>query len=135
MEGKVFSVELGVRDYELDMFGVVNNSVYQNYFEHTRHLFLPGIINDLTRRNETAVISEIKIKYKRSLRSQDRFMSNIRLKRKGNVRVIFLQDLFLKGTNEPVACGEVTCVFLNSKGVPITIPQDVLDLMEPYFIA
>ena len=35
-----FEIELDVRDSECDLQGVVNNAVYQNYFEHARRRYL-----------------------------------------------------------------------------------------------
>ena len=37
-----YELEFSVRDYECDLQGIVNNAVYQNYYEHARHQFLLG---------------------------------------------------------------------------------------------
>ena len=36
----IFMLEIGVRDYELDSEGIVNNAIYLHYLEHTRHAFV-----------------------------------------------------------------------------------------------
>jgi acyl-CoA thioesterase FadM len=38
-----YQLDFTVRDYELDMEGLVNNAQYLNYLEHTRHEFLKTI--------------------------------------------------------------------------------------------
>ena len=40
MENVTFRTEMHVRDYELDIQSIVNNSVYQNYLEHARHEYI-----------------------------------------------------------------------------------------------
>ena len=40
--GYQYELNFTVRDYECDLQGIVNNAVYLNYFEHTRHTFLIG---------------------------------------------------------------------------------------------
>ena len=37
MKDYIFKLTDKVRDYECDLQGVVNNSNYQHYMEHTRH--------------------------------------------------------------------------------------------------
>lgn len=43
-----FETEMEVRDYECDIQGIVNNSVYLNYFEHCRHKFSQNAGLDFT---------------------------------------------------------------------------------------
>ena len=72
MTDKIFQCRMAVRDYECDMQGVVNNSVYQNYLEHARHEFLKhkGLeFADLTRRGIIVVVVRAELDYLQSLRS------------------------------------------------------------------
>ena len=40
---ELYNEEIAVRDYECDIQGIVNNSVYMNYCEHARHEYLKTV--------------------------------------------------------------------------------------------
>lgn len=92
-----FELEMKVRDYEVDYEGIVNNSVYLNYFEHTRHEFCQqaGLtFAEMHRRGLDPVLRRAEIDYLHPLRSGDSFLSCLTIERRG-ARFIFVQDLFL----------------------------------------
>lgn len=91
-----FELEFKVRDYECDLQGVVNNSVYQNYLEHTRHEFLLSIgldFADLYARGIMAVVARVELAYKTPLRSGDRFICRLRTEQQG-IKYLFYQDIY-----------------------------------------
>ena len=69
-----YELDFKVRDYECDLQGIVNNSVYQNYLEHTRHEFLldNNVSFDLLHQQGVdAVVARIEMAYKTPLKSGD----------------------------------------------------------------
>ena len=91
-----FELDFQVRDYECDMAGIVNNSVYLNYLEHARHVFIRSIgldFNELLNAGIIAVVAHADVSFKTPLRSGDSFTVKIRVEHSG-VRYIFYQDIF-----------------------------------------
>lgn len=91
-----YQLEFKVRDYECDLQGIVNNSVYQNYLEHARHEFLLSIgldFADLFKRGIVAVVARVDLSYKTSLKSGDRFVVKLRVEQEG-VKYLFYQDIY-----------------------------------------
>lgn len=110
-----FAMEMSVRDYELDCESIVNNANYLHYMEHTRHSFCTEAGMSFVRMHESGidvVVRKIEIEYKQSLRGGDRFVSCLRLERRGP-RFIFHQDI-LKSNGEIAAQGIVTVVVLKN---------------------
>jgi len=90
-----FSLGYEVRDYELDLQGIVNNSVYLNYFEHARHSYLRAAGVDWAQMHENgldAVVYRIEIDYLSSLRSGEKFEVRVRTEMKGRLRIVFIQE-------------------------------------------
>jgi acyl-CoA thioester hydrolase len=108
----IFTLEIAVRDYELDSEGIVNNAVYLHYLEHTRHAFVKreGIpFGSLTREGLIPVVRRMEIDYRLSLQSGDVMLSRLWIERKGP-RFIFHQDIFNKESGELVVAAVVTIV-------------------------
>lgn len=113
-----FSLEIAVRDYELDSEGIVNNAIYLHYLEHTRHAFVKreGIpFGSLTSDGLVPVVRRLEIDYHTPLRTGDVMLSRLWIDRKGP-RFIFYQDIFRKEGGEPVVKAVVTIVCMDKYG-------------------
>ncbi|MDR1761134.1 MAG: acyl-CoA thioesterase [Bacteroidales bacterium] len=89
-----YEVPFKVRDYELDLQGIVNNSVYQNYLEHARHEYLLSTGVDFAALHNEGIdliVSRVEIDYKASLKSRDEFVVKLAMRKEGNVRIVFHQ--------------------------------------------
>ena len=118
-----YELEFSVRDYECDLQGIVNNSVYQNYYEHARHQFLLGKNIDFARLHTEGIdliVSRVEIDYKYSLRSGDIFKVTVTTRKEGHLRLIFEQDIYKLPENRLVSHAKVTGVGLNH-GRPIKL--------------
>ena len=112
----IFTLEIAVRDYELDSEGIVNNAIYLHYLEHTRHAFVKreGIpFGSLTREGLVPVVRRMEIDYRLSLHSGDVMLSRLWIERNGP-RFIFHQDIFNKETGELVVAAVVTIVCMEN---------------------
>ncbi len=118
-----FELEFSVRDYECDLQGIVNNAVYLNYLEHTRHQYLLSRKIDFAKLHKEGVdlvVSRIEIDYKFSLSSDDIFVVKVKTYREGHLRLIFEQDIYKLPDNKHVVHAKVIGVGLK-KGRPMKV--------------
>lgn len=110
----MFEIELKVRDYECDIQGIVNNSVYQNYLEHTRHEFLESqnvSFADLHNKGVDAVVARLEMAFKTPLKPGDWFVSKLFVVKDG-FKYVFHQTIHRKSDNKLVIRAKVETVVL-----------------------
>ena len=108
----IFTHEMKVRDYECDLQGIVNNANYQHYMEHSRHELLEKLGVNFGKLHEDgidAMVAKISIEYKIPLRSGDKFIVGINLKRQGP-KIVFYQDIYRLSDGKLCTKGEVDTI-------------------------
>lgn len=116
MKEFIYSLPFKVRDYECDLQGVVNNSNYQRYMEHTRHEFLESLgenFGDMHDKGVDAFVSRVDIQFKNSLRSGDHFLSCLNVFKEG-VKLVFEQYIYREPDRKLAAIGHVETVVVEN---------------------
>jgi acyl-CoA thioester hydrolase len=124
---EMFRLQFKVRDYECDLQGIVNNSVYQNYLEHARHEFLLSrniSFSELSQRNINLVVTRIELDFKHPLRSGDLFYVTLNMERSSALRGMFQQNIYRLNDNRPIAAAKVFWTAINEHGRPF-FPQEL----------
>lgn len=121
-----------VRDYECDVQGIVNNAVYLQYLEHSRHKFLltKGIdFIELSKQGKDLVVREAHYQYHKALKPDDHFYVETRVEFEGKTQLVFIQNIYRK--DEHILSGKITGACVDFKNNKIF---RILDIVGPSFL-
>jgi len=127
-----FTLPLAVRDYECDYEGIVNNAVYLNYIEHTRHEFLKqkGIkVVELAHQGINLVVIRLEIDYLWPLRSGDEFYVGLNVERVSRLRFAILEDIYRTADEKPILKAKVVATAIDKDGRPMRPPKELEPLL------
>ncbi len=118
--------EFEVRDYEIDLQGVVNNANYMHYLEHARHKFLLSKNIDFEafhKEGKDLIVTKAEMRYRSALKSGDRFIIKSNIRKEGNIQISFEQDIYRLPDNTLVLTAKITgaCTYNGKPMVPTEV--------------
>jgi len=119
---ELHSINFEVRDYECDMQGIVNNSVYQNYIEHARHKFLLANNVDfaeITKQGIHLVVMRAELDFKKPLTSGDEFIVTTKAERQSKFKFDFHQEIIRTSDKKVILKAKVIAASITDKGKPV----------------
>ncbi|KAL1537657.1 hypothetical protein AAHA92_30146 [Salvia divinorum] len=116
------TIELQVREYELDQFGVVNNAVYANYCEAGMFqvFYMVGFSDEAI-----PAILESSYKFISPLRKKDRFLFKGRIYECSPARMYLENFIFRLPNQELILENKATAVVLDKSSHPLRLPPFV----------
>lgn len=127
-----YQLTMDVRDYECDIQGIVNNSVYQNYLEHARHEYLKTVgidFKEYALKGINFVVVRIEMDYKTPLASGDSFYVTVEMVRESKIKIAFNQNIYRSTDGKLIVQGKVTATALNEKGRP-KLPEELITILD-----
>lgn len=128
-ESVIYEQEFKVRDYEVDLQGVVNNANYLHYLEHTRHEYLYSKNVDFAGLHEEGkdlLVTRNEIDYKSPLKSHDRFIVTLNMYLEGNLKMVFDQKIYRLPDRKLIIKAKVYGVCQDNG--KLVKPEQILDL-------
>lgn len=111
-----FELIMRVRDYEVDVQGIVNNANYLHYLEHARHEFCRACgvsFAEMHRAGIDPVLRRVDIRYIHPLTLGEDMRCTLTLRREG-ARFIFHQQIFGYPDGRAIVDADVTVVTLEN---------------------
>ncbi len=122
---ETFSISMQVRDYECDMQGIVNNTVYMHYLEHARHEFLNKCGLNWKKLIDSGiylVALSAEIEYKKPLVPGDTFTVTCKMTLDSRFKIKFIHEIF--NVNRAVVLkGTMTAAFIDKDKKPILVEK------------
>lgn len=127
----IFELPMQVRDYEVDVQGIVNNANYLHYLEVTRHAFCEHAgfpFRQMHEQGMDPVVCHIDIHYRHALGLSENFISKLAMERRG-CKFVFIQDIYTTD-GKAVVTAEVEVVLIHNGR--LTSGNELAEIFKDY---